>query len=99
MGRTLENVESVIHGQEQLQQLSTTTQEVDIIWGSRILCEQIWSPIREISISAVQFEHLIMGVKLDDFAGESINVAIALPGVRPSHTTGRRHVGKRVDPS
>lgn len=38
--------------------------------------EHTWSLINEISILALQFEHLTVGKKLDDRAGAAIAVAI-----------------------
>lgn len=41
-------------------------------------CAHTWSLINEISILALQFEHLTVGKKLDDRAGAAIAVAIVL---------------------
>ena len=41
--------------------------------------EQTWSPMRDISIDALQFEHLIEGKKLDERVNESMTAASSPP--------------------
>lgn len=41
-------------------------------------CEHTWSLINEISILALQFEHLTVGKKLDDRAGADAAMAVAI---------------------
>ena len=54
------------------------------MWHSAVPCEHTWSLINEISILALQFEHLTVGKKLDDRAGTAMTVAIFLPSTSPN---------------
>ena len=53
----------------------------------RVLCSQTWSPIIEISISALQLEHLMLGKKLDGRVAKSIFDAYEGSSQAQAHTT------------